>query len=300
VINPVPRVVVVTRETEYQLLIAQHATHGQAAFFLRERGQAIEELIERHRRFEDALQQILSALPHDWRRNRVQRSELDRFLFEPDDLVVTVGQDGLIANLAKYLSGQSVIGVNPDADQFDGVLARFSATEAVQILDAAMASEAPIQSRTMVRATLDDGQRMLALNELFIGHRSHQSARYTIGTTTCGERQSSSGIIVTTGTGATGWARSIQRSRYDSPALPEPEDRQVVFYVREAFPSRSTGTDITAGVINHGETLQIRSEMNREGVIFGDGIETDHLDFDWGRQVVVDIAGQRLALVTPD
>ncbi len=32
----------------------------------------------------------------------------------------------------------------------------------------------------MVRAELDDGQALLALNEVFVGHASHQSARYTI------------------------------------------------------------------------------------------------------------------------
>ena len=294
-----PRVVVVSRETEYEMLIAHHGTHGQAAFFLRERGQAIDELVGRHQRFEQALQCIMSAIPVDWRRNRVQRNELDRFLFEPDDLIIAVGQDGLIANTAKYLDGQSVIGVNTDAALFDGVLARFDADEAVKMLHPAMAGEAPIQSRTMVWAGLDDGQQMLALNELFIGHRSHQSARYSLGTDAFDERQSSSGIIVSSGTGATGWARSIQRDRHGGPPLPGPEDKQLVFYVREAFPSKSTGTGITAGLINDGETLRIRSEMNEQGVIFGDGIEADHLHFNWGRHVSVGIALRTLELVTP-
>jgi hypothetical protein len=33
----------------------------------------------------------------------------------------------------------------------------------------------------MVQAELDDGQRLLALNEIFVGHRTHQSARYRLG-----------------------------------------------------------------------------------------------------------------------
>ena len=41
------------------------------------------------------------------------RGDLDRFLFEPDDLVVIVGQDGLVANVSKYLDGQPVVGINP-------------------------------------------------------------------------------------------------------------------------------------------------------------------------------------------
>jgi NAD kinase len=65
----------------------------------------------------------------------------------------------------------------------------------------------------MAHARLDDGQQLLALNEIFVGHRTHQSARYRIRPADeQEERHSSSGVIVSTGTGATGWARSIQRS----------------------------------------------------------------------------------------
>jgi len=293
-----PRVVVITRETEYEMLLARHATRGQAAFFLQQRGQSIDELDDRHQRFSQALHQIMAAIPPDWRRNRVQRAELDRFLFEPDDLVVAVGQDGLVANTAKYLSGQQVIGVNTDKDRFDGILVPFSTDEAIKLLAPAMHGETSTRSRTMVEATLDDGQRLLALNELFIGHRTHQSARYQIINSTGKEHQSSSGIIISTGTGATGWARSIHRSRKDQPALPNPEDKQLAYYVREAFPSVSTGTDISSGTVDEKETLQVRSEMNEDGVIFGDGIEVDYLDFNWGRQVSVGVARETLELVS--
>ena len=295
--NNAPRVVVITRETGYERLLARHATRGQAEFFLQERGQTIDELDHRHKRFLQALHRIMAAIPPDWRRNRVQRTDLDRFLFEPDDLIVAVGQDGLVANTAKYLSGQRVIGVNANKDLFDGILVPFSTAEAINLLSPAMYGEITTQSRTMVEATLDDGQRLLALNELFLGHRSHQSARYQISNTTNQERQSSSGIIISTGTGATGWARSIHSSRKDQLSLPKPEDKQLAYYVREAFPSVSTGTNISSGIVPENETLQVRSEMNEDGVIFGDGIETDYLDFNWGRQVSIGIAKETLELV---
>ena len=50
----IPRVVVVTRDSEYELLLARHATRGQAEFFLRERGQSIDAVEQRHKRFEAA------------------------------------------------------------------------------------------------------------------------------------------------------------------------------------------------------------------------------------------------------
>jgi NAD kinase len=295
----VPRVVLITRETEYERLLATHATRGQAAFFLSSRGQSIDELEARHQRFTDALDTILRHVPSKWRRNRVDRAELERFLFEPEDLVVAVGQDGLVANVAKYLSGQRVLGINPDQALFDGILVPFSAHDALQQLIPAMYGDVETQSRVMVEVSLDTGQQLLALNEIFIGHRSHQSARYWVDVTTGQEHQSSSGMIVATGTGATGWARSINRSRKDALELPAPEDRKLAYYVREAFPSNATGTAISTGLLTDQVQLRMRSEMNEGGVIFGDGIESDYLEFNWGVQAEVRIAQQTLELIVP-
>lgn len=293
----IPRVVVVTRETEYELLLARHATRGQAVFFLRERGQSIERIEHRHQQHEMALRNVMAAIPTEWRRNQVKRKELDRFLFEPNDLVIAVGQDGLVANTAKYLTGQRVIGVNPDKDLYDGILVPFSSHEVKHIIAPALHNDVAIQYRTMAQVSLDDGQHLFALNELFIGHHSHQSARYIIGVTDNYEHHSSSGVIVTTGTGATGWARSIHRERHDKLVLPSPEDELLAFYVREAFPSVSTETQLTSGIIKKGQALEIRSEVNEGGVIFGDGIEADFLPFNWGMRASFMVAQNKLALV---
>lgn len=294
-----PRVVMVTRETEYELLLARHATRGQAAFFLRDRGRNIEQVEQRHQQHYAALHKVMAATPTEWRRNLVRRHELDRFLFEPADLVIAVGQDGLVANTAKYLDGQHMIGVNPDTALYDGILVPFSAEQAGATLRAAMQHDVEVQYRTMAQVQLDDGQQLYALNELFIGHHSHQSARYLIRTRDQQEHHSSSGVIVTTGTGATGWARSIHCERHDKLKLPAPEDERLAFYVREAFPSVATGTHLTAGLIGKGQALEIQSELNEGGVIFGDGIEADYLSFNWGMRAAFSVAPAKLALVLP-
>jgi NAD kinase len=297
--NSIPRVVIVTRDTEYEMLLAKHATRGQAKFFLQERGQSINEIEQRHIRFGSALHKMISAIPTDWRRNHVKRHDLDRFLFEPEDLIIALGQDGLVANTAKYLNGQSVIGVNPDQHLFDGVLVPFSSEEASRIIVPAMYGDIDIQQRTMAQVKLDDGQSLYALNELFIGHRSHQSARYIISAEGREEHHSSSGVIVATGTGATGWARSIHQERHDKLKLPKPEDDVLAFYVREAFPSVSTCTKLTSGLINSESVLEIRSENNEGGVIFGDGIEADYLPFNWGMRAEFKIATNKLSMIRP-
>ena len=296
-LSRVARVVMVTRRSEYQELIARHATRGQAAFFLEQRGQCIDEVEMWHRRLYTALDHVTKVIPSAWRRARVERADLDRFVFEPDDIVVALGQDGLVANLAKYLHGQPVIGLNPMPDRYDGVLVRYAPDAAAELLPMAAGDSPSVDSLTMVQASLDDGQKLLALNEIFIGHQSHQSARYAVRIGNHREHQSSSGLIVATGTGGTGWARSIHLGCASSLELPRPTDDALVFFVREPFPSRSTDTGIREGRIATGDTLEIVSEMNSGGVVFGDGIEGDRLEFAWGRAARIALADFRLNLL---
>lgn len=292
-----PRVVLVTRQLPFERLLVEHGTPQQAEFFLRSRKQNLAPLRIFADRFETIRSAVLGAVPAKWRHATVPRENLDRFLFEPEDIVVALGQDGLVANVAKYLHGQPVIGLNPDPSLYDGVLVRHPPEAIRDLLQAAVEPAAKFEERTMVRARLDDGQELVALNEIFIGHQSHQSARYRLTWSGREERHSSSGVIVCTGTGASGWARSIERERAQVPRLPAPAAPGLAFFVREAFPSRATGTEITAGEIGSGEELVLTSENERGGVAFGDGIEDDFLRFDFGRTLVLGVADRRLRLL---
>lgn len=292
-----PRVVIVTRRTEYELLMERHGTHEQARFFLESRDQDIDLVAARHRRFEEALGLVTQAIPGSWRSAAVTRGDLDRFLFEPDDVVVALGQDGLVANVAKYLDAQPVLGVNPDFELFEGALVQHEPGAVHALLPAVHAGEVDLEARSMVEAGLDDGQRLVALNEIFVGHASHQSARYRIAVHGELERHSSSGVIVSTGTGATGWARSIHDSRESMLELPEPTEARLVFFVREAWPSVSTQNELSEGSLTRDQHIELTSEMGRGGILFGDGIEADHIDFGWGKRLSIALSPRRLSLV---
>ena len=293
----VPRCVLIERPTEYQELLARHGTRDQARFFLAQRGQRIEDLSERHEQHRRYHQQVLAAVPPEWRRASIQREDLDRFLFEPDDVVVVLGQDGLVANVAKYLDEQPVIGLNPNPDIHPGVLVPHRPDAAADLMRDLQHGRGATQNRTMVSATLDDGQRLTALNEIFVGHMSHQSARYAITLAGTTERQSSSGVIIATGTGATGWAASIHLERRSTVELPRPEDPRLAFFVREAWPSPATGTSITEGLLDREDTLTITSELAEGAIVFGDGIEADRIHVDWGQAIDVRSADRALHLV---
>jgi NAD kinase len=290
-----PRAVFVVRETEYEMMHARHATREQARFFLQSRGLTLDEIENRHRLFTDSLHLSRSSIPSDWRQTVLTRADFDRFLFGPEDFVVAVGQDGLVANVAKYLEGQPVFGVNPDPKQFDGVLVKFKPQDLAGAIGRWRDGTLGFESRTMVDVTLDDGTSLTALNEIFVGHCSHQSARYRVSIDGLEEVQSSSGLIAASGTGTTGWARSIMEATGQHYKI-APNERAIGYFVREPFPSVSTGTSIRGGVISEHDCLKISSMMNEGGTIFADGIEKDRLPFDWGRMAAISISDRQLKL----
>jgi hypothetical protein len=288
-----PRIVVVSRRSELDELLVRHATLAAAAYFLRQRGRDLDEVTARHDALQAALTTVGGAIPSSWRRGTVTRDDLSRFLFGPEDVVVVVGPDGLVANVAKYLDGQPVIGVDPEPGRNPGVLVRHTAQSVAGLL----AAEAyATRQLTMVAATLDDGQELIGLNEIYFGHPSHQSARYVLSTSDGQrERQSSSGVVIGTGTGATGWCASIARQLADAPALPGPEEAALCWFVREAWPSPATGVRLTAGRLAPTQPLELTSE-GETAVIFADGVETDHLTLAWGQRVTVQVSTRRLCL----
>lgn len=291
-----PRIVMVTRQTELEHLLAQHSTRGQVEFFLKSREQTVDELQIRHDLQYNAMHKARQFIPNEWSIANINRDDLDRFMFSPNDIVIAIGQDGLVANLAKYLNGQPVIGVTPDPENSEGILTSHIIDDLPKTLVAVHQQNAAFEKRTMVKARLDNGQTLLALNEVFLGHKSHQSAKYLITAGKEEEFQSSSGVIVSTGTGLTGWAKSILGSTHRNSDI-GPEDRQAVFFAREPWPSRNSGTQLSFGNLSEKIHLSITSRMNGGGVIFADGIEQDFLQFNWGSKVTISLADHTLNLV---
>jgi hypothetical protein len=287
-----PRVVVVTRPSAYRELLDRHGTPGAVEYFLRDRAAGdLPDLRARDAAWTDALAQVQAAVPAGWRTGRADRAELAAFPFAADDIVVSVGPDGLVANVAKYLDAQPVIGVDPAGP---GVLARHRPGDVAALL---RGGPVEVEERVTAQAELDDGQHLRGLNEVFVGDAGHQSARYLLRTPDGrGEPQSSSGLLVGTGTGATGWCASMARAMADPPPLPTPAETALCWFVREAWPSPTTGVELVAGRLAADEQLELTVASDAL-VVFSDGGEADRLVARRGQRVRIGLAPQRLRLV---
>lgn len=304
------KIVLVTQRTRLEDLIRRYNTYGQAEFYISHNGGDFADYRLEHETYHIAVRTALSALQAFGRVQVLDRDFIPNYLFGKQDIVVALGRDGLVANVLKYLKdGQPLIGVNPDPKRWDGQLLPFLPEDLSRILPEVIRESRNAQSITLAQAALNDGQVLWAVNDLFIGRRSHASARYEIRQGTAQEAQSSSGIIVSTGLGATGWLKSVLAgaagiARFWGISVPielDPSfDRSapVLYYtVREPYPSASTGATMVFGRITEKTPLQMVSHMPENGVIFSDGMEQDYLQFNSGAVVTIGVADQKGYLV---
>lgn len=324
-----PKILVVTRETRMEGLLKRWATKGQARFQFRRNRAAmaatsgdLEQTLSAEAAgevdfcmvetedstYHRAVSELQQAIDFGVPIQSIDRAYLPTVDFASCAVVVVIGQDGLVANTAKYAGDLPIVGVNPDPERFDGVLLPFTVKQARSAVSNVLNGNARTRRVTLAEATLHDGQSLLAFNDFFVGARTHVSARYDIQWRGNSEPQSSSGILISTGAGSTGWmssvfnmacgiadalGHSVDRSRVPDMAWDAP---YLQWAVREPFRSRTSGISMICGEIKEGEVLTVESQMGTEGVIFSDGIESDFLPFTGGAIARIGVAKQRAKL----
>jgi NAD kinase len=301
------KIVMVTRKTRLADLVARFNTHKQAQFYIERAGGDFADYVRENDAYTRSLEHLHRSLDFGLTIQQVDRGFVPNFVFTPSDLIVAVGQDGLVANVAKYAGAYPIVPVNPDPDRFDGVLLPFTTPTAAAAVKKTIEGRARLREITLAEARLADGQRLLAFNDLYIGARSHVSARYTLAHHGEPEAQSSSGVLVSTGAGSTGWLSSCFNmaasiAAFTGGTAGKPlhlgwDDPRLVYVVREPFASKQSRISQVAGVIAAGEALVLESRMPTGGVIFSDGVEADALAFDSGAIAHIGAAKQRTRLV---
>jgi NAD kinase len=289
------KIVLIVRKTRLDELIARFNTESQTRFYVERLGADFSDYQREDRRYKAAARTAQSSLARLGRLQTVDRAHLSNFIFGARDVVVVLGQDGLVANVLKYLDGQTAIGVNPDPERWEGVLLPFGLQDLPKIVPEVFAGARPVREIAMAQATLSDGQTLYGVNDLFVGQKTHASARYILEIEGHAECHSSSGVIVSTGLGATGWLRSVLAgaagiaSRLSGTAIParQPENfgwdaDYLYFSVREPWPSKTTSAATAFGTVTQDRPLTLLSQMPENGVIFSDGMESDFIEFNAG------------------
>lgn len=298
--------IIVKNKTRLETLVERFNTKSQAKFYIEHLGGNFQDYEMEDEIFHQSLSSLQAQLSKMTKHKIVDRAYLPSYIFSEKNMIVVIGQDGLVANTAKYSQGRPIVAVNPDKQRYDGILLPFDTDNFIGGVESVLLDNYKSRKVNFAEARLNDGQRLLAFNDLFIGASSHVSARYKLSFRNNMEEQSSSGIIVSTQAGSTGWLSSVFNMAYGvaglfekdiKPKQPKLKDNQLLFAVREPFKTIRTQTDISVGLINTQNRLCIESLMPSGGIIFSDGIESDFLQFNSGSVVTIGIADETANLV---
>ena len=300
--------IIVKNKTRLEFLIERFNTKAQAKFYIERSGGNFADYEIEDYNFHQSLATVQKQLSKVIKNKIVERPFLPSFLFNQKQVVIVVGQDGLVANTAKYVNALPIVAVNPDMERYDGFLLPFNTHNFIAGVESVIDGKYSSRIASLAEARLNDGQRLLAFNDLFIGASSHVSARYKISYNKKTEEHSSSGIIVATQAGSTGWLSSIFNMTFgmhkfitkdsEKRKFVKLQDNQLMFVVREPFQSKMTQSELTAGILSGGMNLTVESYMPTNGVIFSDGIETDFLNFNSGSIATISAAKEKANLVT--
>lgn len=298
--------IIVKNKTRLETLVERFNTKSQAKFYIEHLGGNFQDYEAEDDAFHQSLNALQAQLSKITKHKIVDRAYLPSYIFSEKNVIVVIGQDGLVANTAKYSQGQPIIAVNPDKKRYDGVLLPFDTDNFISGVEGVLSGNYQSRKVNFAEARLNDGQRLLAFNDLFIGASSHVSARYKVTYRGYTEEQSSSGIIVSTQAGSTGWLSSVFNMAYGvaglfekdiRPKQPKLKDDQLLFAVREPFKTIRTQANVAVGMINNRNLLCIESLMPSGGIIFSDGIQSDFLHFNSGVIATIGIASETANLV---
>ena len=287
------RIVVVKKQTDYERLTVRYSSGGNAAMALSSRGSNLETYAASNVRSASNIRRVQDHLPKQLPSEQIDFERAPLYAWAENQIVVLIGGDGLFVNVAKYITTQPVICINDDPVKTTGVVMKHKPDDINRLIDSVIDGTAKYKGVTLGKATTNDGQELLAVNDFMVGRLDHRSARYVISMDSRRETQSSSGVLVGAPLGASGWMSSVLNG---SLWTNDWGAETLMFYVREPFKSVSTGTSIRQGVIQHGE-LSIQSEMPEGGVIFSDGMMETYLEFTTGTTAKFSIADRKVNYV---
>lgn len=180
------------------------------------------------------------------------------------DLVVTIGGDGTILEVARQVEGVPLLGVNSAPETSLGL---FCGADRKTIREQLARALHGVLPRTpLARLALEvNGERVWVLNDVLYAHRNPAAmSRYILSIRGRAEEQRSSGVWVATAAGSTGGIHSA-----GGRVLPL-TSKKMQYLVREPFVQGRERPRLLRGILPPIHKIVLWSKM-RQGMIYVDG-----------------------------
>lgn len=268
-------------------------SYDQVVEKYRQEGSNVDTIIASHQTQQESLSKLRQIFDAS---QFIERDALDTSIDDDADLVVAFGGDNHFTYVSHFVKKALILGVNSDPQRSDGALTSISAVDLERALQAIAAGEYDIEEWTRLEATVNGKTQPLATSELYVGENERKSmSRYVLKHGDKEETQKSSGLLITTGAGSTGWYDSACRYLHPEGSPFPRTAKQMVFLATEPFKGRLNQSKMLEGVVQEGETLTIKSLNDSEGIVSVDSLA--EISFNRGAALEVRISDSPLKVL---
>ena len=200
-----------------------------------------------------------------------RRVHLTNQLCKNKDLVIVVGGDGTFLRAAHHTDDTPIFAVSSDVMYNEAFYAQAAPKDFVKKFKLLLAGKFRIKKLPRLEGKIN-GKKMplAAINEIFVGssHPYHTS-RYELKVRGRKEFQKSSGVLITTHTGSTGWAKSAAKGKLKI------AKKGFGYVVREPYIGRLTKSKLLKGSLRAKDKVIVNSQMYA-GIVVVDSSEKVH------------------------
>lgn len=183
--------------------------------------------------------------------------------FDDVDMVISLGGDGTFVRAGNFVKNQLIFGINSDPETSEGALVSLFSND-VEKLNDIIDGKYKTMIRERARVVLNEKEiRELVVNAVFVGAASQfHCSRYVVDFKGHKEEHRSSGILVSTGSGSTGWFKSAGGEIFKH------DEKKLKFIIREPYNGdRLYRPELVSGEIADGESIEIISTRDYGGVV---------------------------------
>ncbi|MBI3394779.1 MAG: NAD+ kinase [Spirochaetia bacterium] len=290
------RAVLAVKRSKWERDLVRYGSRDMVKRLYETQNHNFQRVYDSHKRQESGLERIRTAVP-EW--PLVFREDLDHIDLSGMDCIVSFGGDNHFVFVSHISRDLPVLGINSDPSTSLGALLYFTTDSFVEKISPGNVKLVAEQwTRIEGRIEYADGRRTTvgpATSEISIRSSfSDAISRYVVRAGEgAWEEQKSSGMLLSTGAGSTGWFRNaVPWENYDS-AIFAKEEQLFRFVARETGPRRAYAHRY--GTIHHKQVLEMVSEM--EGEITVDSHPERTFDFPPGARAEFAISPSNLSVV---
>lgn len=213
--------------------------------------------------------------------------------------VIALGGDGWVNNTSHFLTSQRMITINSDPEKSTGALSNFTVPSFKAKFHELEKGIFTVEYWTRLQAR-HNGEPIwpLALNDVCItANDPFDMSRYVIDYRGIQEEQKTTGVLVSTGTGSTGWHRNVHTTQQRESGIFSRDAQIAKFTVREVPAKPYADYQIVGGILEKGERLRLISYID-EMRIGPDSYKNYFTMAGNGDEITVEISDSPLRMVT--